>query len=216
MADRTESYGNSSINKVENPANNIGSTMPGSVYASTIHPENVQALVADLIRARDAVLKPEFIARELPRDREGVKELIAAQAIDKLYHGSGQDIGKPTAEYVRLAVDSVHDHPERTMKQHASSLRPTAEDQRHWGPLAKIAMPDSEVGKYTWKAETGTIQTYQHVETGKHVHIDGNTDKFYDQKRNPISRHEAFQHAESVSHSHRIDVQQQERYGIGR
>ncbi len=95
-----------------------------------------------------------------------------------------------------------------------------AEHERHWTPLNKALTP-AEADQFGWRAESGTIQSYRHNETGRHIHIDGQTGRFYDQERNPISAKEALDHSMSPGqvHSHSNDLKPdrspQHSYGLG-
>ena len=68
-----------------------------------------------------------------------------------------------------------------------------------------------ESRQFAWKVETGTRQTYQHMETQRVLHIDGANGQFYRQDGNPITAKEALDHAmpKGQSHSHSQDVAQQ-------
>lgn len=81
--------------------------------------------------------------------------------------------------------------------------------ERHWAPLNN-AVTASEGSQFGWKAETGTIQSYEHLDTQRGLHIDGPTGQFYRQDGNPITAKEALDHAmpKGESHSHSQDVAQ--------
>ena len=81
------------------------------------------------------------------------------------------------------------------------------EHERHWAPLNN-AVTAYESRQFAWKVETGTLQTYQHMETHRVLHIDGPTGQFYRQDGNPITAKEALDHAmpKGQSHSHSQDV----------
>lgn len=69
-----------------------------------------------------------------------------------------------------------------------------AEHERHYGPLNRELHP-SDASQFAWKAETGTVQSYQHAGTNRHIHIDGGTGQFYDQLRTRITREAALDSA---------------------
>jgi hypothetical protein len=81
--------------------------------------------------------------------------------------------------------------------------------ERHWAPLNN-AVTASEGSQFGWKAETGTIQSYEHLDTQRGLHIDGPTGQFYRQDGNPITAKEALDHAmpKGEAHSHSQDVAQ--------
>ncbi len=57
---------------------------------------------------------------------------------------------------------------------------------RHWTPL-KEALPAHEAKQLAWTRESGTKQIYQHMQTGRHLYIDGQDGQFHDRDREPIS-----------------------------
>ena len=75
------------------------------------------------------------------------------------------------------------------------------EHSRHWTPLNNALAP-SEAAQFVWKSETGTIQTYHHIETHRNLHIDGSTGQFHSQDRTPITKEEALLHATPGGHGH--------------
>jgi hypothetical protein len=83
------------------------------------------------------------------------------------------------------------------------------EVERHWGPL-NSAVTAAEGSQFGWKAETGTIQSYEHLDTQRGLHIDGPTGQFYRRDGHPITAKEALDHAMPTgqSHSHSQDVAQ--------
>ncbi len=50
------------------------------------------------------------------------------------------------------------------------------------GPLNEALTP-SEAKQLAWRAESGTIQSYRHIETGQHLQPEGRTGQFYHQDR---------------------------------
>jgi conjugative relaxase-like TrwC/TraI family protein len=96
-----------------------------------------------------------------------------------------------------------------------------AEHERHWTPLNK-ALTEKEASQFGWVAESGTVQSYRHVQTGRHIHIDGPSGQFYNQQVQPISAKEALDRAmpagQEHSHSQSVKVEkstQQQGYGLG-
>jgi hypothetical protein len=81
--------------------------------------------------------------------------------------------------------------------------------ERHWAPLNN-AVTASEGSQFGWKAETGTIQSYEHLDTQRGLHIDGPTGQFYGQDGSPITAKEGLDHAmpKGESHSHSQDEAQ--------
>ena len=95
-----------------------------------------------------------------------------------------------------------------------------AEHERHWGPLNEAVTPQ-DAEQFAWKLETGSIQSYQHTQTGRHIHIDGADGQFYDRHRDPISAKEGLDFAmpEGMVHSHAMDLPElsieEEGFGLG-
>ena len=85
-----------------------------------------------------------------------------------------------------------------------------AEHDRHWAPLNQ-AVSRAEADKFHWKAENGTVQSYQNVDTGRHIHIDGPSGQFYRQDKTPVSAKDALDHAMPAGqvHSHSQDRAQE-------
>lgn len=69
-----------------------------------------------------------------------------------------------------------------------------AEHTVKWNPI-NTALTPPEANQFDWKASSDTIQSYRHIETGRHIHIDGPSGRFYDQDRKPITKAEALAHA---------------------
>jgi len=80
-------------------------------------------------------------------------------------------------------------------KAQAGSTKPL-----QWTPINN-ALTAPEVNQFAWRAESGTMQSYRHTNTGRHIHIDGSTGKFYNQDRVPITKDEALAHAMPERHS---------------
>ena len=91
---------------------------------------------------------------------------------------------------------------------------------RRWTPLNE-ALPPHEAKQFAWKQESGTMRSYQHMQTGKHIHIDGQAGRFYNQNREPISARQALDSAmpEGAKHSHARDLPErnieQQGFGLG-
>ncbi len=66
-----------------------------------------------------------------------------------------------------------------------------------------LSLEDAQ--QFKWAAQTGSIQSYRHPETGKHIHIDSISGQFYNQQRNPISQQAALAHAMPSGHDHALD-----------
>ena len=88
---------------------------------------------------------------------------------------------------------------------------------RRWNPLNK-ALPEHEAKQFHWQRESGTMQIYQHRQTGRHLHIDGQDGKFHNQKREPITAKQALDFAmpEGQKHSHSLDTKPEREISISR
>ena len=76
-----------------------------------------------------------------------------------------------------------------------------AEHERHYAPLNRALHPE-DAQQFRWKAETGTVQSYMHSDTHRHIHIDGPSGQFYDQQRNPITQEAALDRAMGIGQHH--------------
>ena len=72
-----------------------------------------------------------------------------------------------------------------------------AEHERHYAPLNRELSP-ADAQQFGWAAENGTVQSYQHNTTKRHIHIDGPTGQFYDQQKNSITKQAALDRAIGV------------------
>ena len=80
----------------------------------------------------------------------------------------------------------------------ASPAAQLSDADRRLQPLVQ-AIGEDLADQFFWKAETGTIQTYEHRLTYRHVHVDRVTGQFCDQERAPISAEKAVARALSRS-----------------
>ena len=69
-----------------------------------------------------------------------------------------------------------------------------AEHERHYAPLNRELHP-ADAQHFGWRAETGTVQTYQYADTRNFIHIDGPSGQFYDREKNPITQEAALDRA---------------------
>ena len=106
----------------------------------------------------------------------------------------GTDISKTTAVDFRQQVEPVKVQPEIEPLSRDTETK----EERHLAPLHEALTPD-QTAQFEWRAQTGSIQTYEHVETQRNIHIDGETGQFYDQERNPITQDAALDHALAAS-----------------
>ena len=121
---------------------------------------------------------------------------------EKLPEALGRDVSQQSAHVSHeTAIDR------RAASEPVEKVYSHAEHQRHWAPLNQAVTP-KEAEQFAWRAETGTIQTYQHLATQRALHIDGPSGQFYRQDGNPITAKEALDHAmpKGQEHSHSMDL----------
>ncbi len=141
---------------------------------------------------------------------------------EKLCKALGHDVSHSSAIAPELKQEQAAKVPERevvptrdtAMEHKAVAESPEKiytwpEVERHWAPLNN-AVTASEGSQFGWKAEAGTIQSYEHLDTKRGLHIDGPTGQFYRQDGNPITAKEALDHAMPAGqvHSHSQDIAQ--------
>jgi conjugative relaxase-like TrwC/TraI family protein len=87
---------------------------------------------------------------------------------------------------------------------------------RRWNPLNE-ALPAHEAKQFAWQRESGTMQTYQHMQTGRHIHIDGQNGTFHNQHREAITATQALDFAmpEGQKHSHSLEIKIDRSIGHG-
>ncbi len=131
-----------------------------------------------------------------------------------------RDVSHQSAHVPEIRQETGRAIQPEVESKHAEQVYTAAEHHRHREPLNNAVTPQ-EANQFEWKQESGTIQSYQHVGTGRHIHIDGPSGQFYNQNREPITAkqglHKALPEGQSHSHSqdkpeHRIERQG---YGLG-
>ncbi len=80
-----------------------------------------------------------------------------------------------------------------------------AEQERRYAPLKRELHPE-DAKQFDWRAENGTVHTYQHGETHRHIHIDGPSGQFYDQQKNPITQQAALDRAMGAGNHHASEI----------
>ena len=76
----------------------------------------------------------------------------------------------------------------------------SVEHERHQAPMREALEPE-DAAQFRWKGETGTVQTYQHTETGRNIHIDGKG-QFYSQDGKPTNQDAALDRALPEGRAH--------------
>jgi hypothetical protein len=172
-------------------------------YAVTSHSSQGQTADRVLIH-----IDTELGARDLINNRmayvsvsRGAQDAqIFTSDREKLPEALSRDVSHQSAHTPEIA--KVAEQPKQAVHP-AENLFTMADHNRHWGPLNEAVTPQ-EAQQFAWKRETGSIQSYQHIETGRYVHIDGADGQFYDRDREPISAKEGLDYAmpEGQVHSH--------------
>ncbi len=89
--------------------------------------------------------------------------------------------------------------------------------KRRWNPLNE-ALPEHEAKQFHWQQESGTMQTYKHVQTGRYIHIDGQDGTFHSPDRGTITAKQALDYAmpEGQKHSHSLEIKPEREISISR
>jgi ATP-dependent exoDNAse (exonuclease V) alpha subunit len=138
---------------------------------------------------------------------------------DKLPEALSRDVSHQSAHVPKIDKVAEREIESKAVQEAAEKVYTMAEHDRHWTPLNEAVTPQ-EAAQFVWRQETGSIQSYQHVETGRHIHIDGSDGQFYDRNRDPISAKEGLDHSmpEGQVHSHSKDLPDisiEQGYGLG-
>jgi hypothetical protein len=139
---------------------------------------------------------------------------------EKLPEALSRDVSHQSAHVPDIVQAAEREIESKVAKEPAEKVYTMAEHNRHWSPLNEALTPQ-EAAQFAWRQETGTIQSYQHLETGRHVHIDGADGQFYDRHREPISAKDGLDYAmpEGKIHSHSMELPEisieQEGFGLG-
>jgi len=190
-------------------------------YAVTSHSSQGQTADRVLIH-----IDTELGARDLINNRMAYVSVsrgahdaqIFASDRDKLPEVLSRDVSHQSAHSPEIA--KVAEQEPKQAVDPAEKLYTMAEHNRHWEPLNRAVTPQ-ETQQFAWKRETGSIQSYQHIETGRHIHIDGADGQFYDRDHEPISAKEGLDYAmpEGQLHSHSQDRPElsieQQGFGLG-
>jgi conjugative relaxase-like TrwC/TraI family protein len=119
-----------------------------------------------------------------------------------LGHRLSHDVTKSSAVDFRQAQPQPITNKEPTMDAiQKERVYPPAEHERHYAPLNRELHPD-DARRFGWKAENGTVQSYQHEETRHHIHIDGPTGQFFSQDKQPITQATALDKAMGSGNHH--------------
>ena len=115
------------------------------------------------------------------------------------------DTSQATQPRKEKTMDNDAQHgfrPENTSREATRErIYTPAEHDRHYAPLNRELHPE-DAQHFGWKAEHGTLQTYQHSETHRHIHIDGPSGQFYNQQKELITQKEALDRAMGAGNHH--------------
>ena len=150
-----------------------------------------------------AVSRGAHDAQLFTNDREGLGAALGRDVSHRSAHAP-----EVRPEQQARAVEAVES------AQAKQAVEAAVENARHWKPL-RDALAPHQARQFEWIAETGPIQSYRHIETGRNLHIDGRTGQFYDQERNRISLPTALDHAMPPSREHSHIREQSIEYGHG-
>ena len=76
----------------------------------------------------------------------------------------------------------------------SETLPAAVDDLPHWKPILSALGPEA-AAEFIWIATTDTIETYEHGQTMRYVHIDSLTGEFLNQQSEVISKESALLHA---------------------
>ncbi|MBB5060857.1 ATP-dependent exoDNAse (exonuclease V) alpha subunit [Granulicella aggregans] len=132
-------------------------------------------------------------ARSLVNTRLAYVAISRASEDARIYTNDAATIGQ------RLATEIT--------KTAAVDFRPTtegvytpAEIERHYATIREALEPE-DAAQFKWKGETGSVQTYQHTETGRNIHNDGKG-QFYSQDGKSTNHGAALGRAMPVGRAH--------------
>jgi hypothetical protein len=138
---------------------------------------------------------------------------------EKLPEALSRDVSHQSAHVPDIVQAAEREIESKVAKEPAGKVYTMAEHNRHWSPLNEAVTPQ-EAAQFAWRQETGSIQSYQHIETGRHIHIDGADGQFYERNRDPISAKDGLDYAmpQGQVHSHSLDLPElnieQEGFGL--
>jgi hypothetical protein len=162
------------------PVNN----MPASMYAAQLPHEVIQQDIRN-------------IQWGISQDVSPAK--IKLNVIVEHWRRDGEHVPMVAHMYFVELQESVRKHPDFTPEQHIAALQPTEGDRQQWEPLTNAVNLDT-ADRFHWIGDNGSVQSYKHSGTGKYLHIDGNSGRFYDRDKNPITREAALEHALPAGH----------------
>ena len=147
-------------------------------------------------------------ARSLVNSRLAYVAISRASEDARIYTNDAATIGQRlSTEITKTAAVEFRPPGERVYTP--------AEIERHHAPIREALEPD-DAAQFKWKGETGTIQTYQHTETGRNIHIDGKTGDFYAQDGKLTNQNAALDRAMPAGRAHSQQNELENSMGLGR
>ena len=132
-------------------------------------------------------------ARSLVNSRLAYVAISRASEDARIYTNDAATIGQRLAtEVTKTAAVEFRPPTERVYTP--------AETERHQAPMRNALEPE-DAAQFKWKGETGSVQTYQHTETGCNIHIDSKG-QFYSQDGKPTSQDAALDRAMPAGRAH--------------
>jgi conjugative relaxase-like TrwC/TraI family protein len=170
-----------------------------------------------------AQLPPEVIHRDIALVQQGIDRNVPEHNITTgVVYGHNIEVFRDPELKVNAAQDyatnlyqSVSTKPDLTPEQRIDQMQPTQQERQHWEPILN-AVPLEVADQFQRTGNNGTVQSYQHEDTQKYLHIDGPTGQFYDRDKSPIGREAALDHAlpPEMSHQYARAEQQQPQLSI--
>ena len=132
-------------------------------------------------------------ARSLVNARLAYVAISRASDDARIYTNDAATIGqKLSTEITKTAAVAYKPLTERVYTP--------AEIERHHAPIRDALEPE-DAAQFRWKGETGAVQTYQHTETGRNIHIAGKG-QFYSQDGKPTAQETALDRAMPAGRAH--------------
>ena len=187
-------------------------------YAVTSHSSQGQTADRVLIH-----IDTELAAKDLLNNRMAYVAVSRGAQDAQIFTSDRQQL--PQALSREVSHQSAH-MPEVQQEPERPQVRLTGRelmDQhlRRWTPLNET-LPEHEVKQFAWQQESGTMQSYKHMQTGRYIHIDGQDRTFHNQNRETITAKQALDSAmpEGQKHSHSLDIKPEREisirgYGLG-
>jgi conjugative relaxase-like TrwC/TraI family protein len=205
MALKMDSGRNVSLDPREHPHLDHG-------YAVTSHSSQSQTADRVLIH-----IDTELAARDLLNNRMAYVAVSRGAHDAQIFTSDRQQLPQVLSRDVShqsAHVPEVQQQPER-QQERLTGRELVEQHARRWNPLNE-ALPAHEAKQFAWQRESGTMQTYQHMQTGRHLHIDGQAGTFHNQHRETITAKQALDFAmpEGQKHSHSLDIKPEREINI--